>query len=78
MPDPLKQLILIAELRIALGEKLIKKAEIGETTATLSLVDVKNLGRKRNSVFPSRQAQIRNAHKRCGRGGKTGPNPCIV
>ena len=52
MPDPLKQLILIAELRIALGEKLIKKAEIGETTATLSLVDVKNLGREKKLSIP--------------------------
>ena len=33
MPDPLKRLIIIAELRIALGERLIKKAEIGENTA---------------------------------------------
>lgn len=47
MPDPLKQLILIAELRIALGEKLIKKAEIRENTATLSLGDAENLGRER-------------------------------
>ena len=37
MPDPLKRLILIAQLRIALGERLIKKAEIGKTSATLSL-----------------------------------------
>ena len=44
MPGPLKRLVLIAELRVALGEKLIKKAEIGENAATLSLADGKTLG----------------------------------
>ena len=47
VPDPLKRLVLIAELRIALGEKLIKKAEIGENTATLSLADGETRGRER-------------------------------
>ena len=47
VPDPLKRLVLIAELRIALGEKLIKKAEIGENTATLSLGDGETRGRER-------------------------------
>ena len=37
IPDPLRQLILIAELRITLAEKFIKKAEITDNTATLSL-----------------------------------------
>lgn len=47
IPDPLKRLILIAELRIALGEKSIKKAEIGKNTATLSLSDGKTRGQER-------------------------------
>ncbi len=39
MPEALKQLILIAELRIVLGERRIKKAEIAQSRATLSLAD---------------------------------------
>ena len=42
MPDPLRQLILIAELRITLAEKSVKKAEIGDNTATLSLSHPQN------------------------------------
>ncbi len=52
IPDPLKRLVLIAELRIALGERLIKKAEIGENTATLSLADEKTHGRERKLSIP--------------------------
>ena len=52
MPDPLKRLIIIAELRIALGEKLIKKAEIGENTATLSIADPENHGREKKLSIP--------------------------
>ncbi|MXZ48021.1 MAG: transcription-repair coupling factor [Candidatus Dadabacteria bacterium] len=52
MPNPLKRLVLIAELRIALGEKLIKKAEIGENTATLSLADGKTRGREKKLSIP--------------------------
>ena len=52
MPGPLKRLILIAELRIALGERLIKKAEIGENTATLSLADAGGRGRERKLSVP--------------------------
>lgn len=52
VPDPLKRLVLIAELRIALGEKLIKKAEIGENTATLSLGDGETRGRERKLSIP--------------------------
>ena len=52
VPGPLKRLILIAELRIALGERLIKKAEIGENTATLSLADAGGRGRERKLSVP--------------------------
>ena len=47
MPDPLRQLILIAELRITLAEKSIRKAEIGENTATLSLSPPENSTREK-------------------------------
>ena len=52
IPDPLKRLILIAELRIVLGEKLIKKAEIGKTSATLSLAAAENRGREKKLRIP--------------------------
>lgn len=52
IPDPLRRLVLIAELRIALGERLIKKAEIGENTATLSLADGKTRGREKKLSIP--------------------------
>lgn len=52
IPDPLKRLVLIAELRVALGERLIKKAEIRENTATLSLADEKTRGRERKLSIP--------------------------
>ena len=52
MPGPLKRLVLIAELRVALGEKLIKKAEIGENAATLSLADGETRGRERKLSIP--------------------------
>ena len=52
IPGPLKRLVLIAELRVALGERLIKKAEIGENTATLSLADEKTRGRERKLSIP--------------------------
>lgn len=52
IPDPLKRLVLIAELRVALGERLIKKAEIGKNTATLSLADEKTRGRERKLSIP--------------------------
>ena len=56
MPDPLKQLILIAKLRITLAEKSIQKAEIGENTATLSLSHSENgSGEKKLTVsLPAR------------------------
>ncbi|MXW23041.1 MAG: transcription-repair coupling factor [Candidatus Dadabacteria bacterium] len=52
MPDPLKRLILIAELRIALGEKFIKRAEIGKASATLSLAAAENRGREKKLKIP--------------------------
>ncbi len=52
IPDPLKRLVLIAELRVALGERLIKKAEIGNNAATLSLADEKTRGRERKLSIP--------------------------
>ncbi len=52
MPDPLKRLILIAELRIVLGERFIKKAEIGEREATLSLTDTEDMNRERRLTIP--------------------------
>ncbi len=52
IPDSMKRLILIAELKIALAEKLIKKAEIGESLATLSLSDAKASTRGRKLKIP--------------------------
>jgi len=52
MPGPLKRLILIAELRVALAQKLITKAEIGENAATLSLIDTEYRGREKKLNIP--------------------------
>ncbi len=52
IPDPLKRLVLIAELRITLTEKLIKKAEIGQSAATLSLSNEKKPGWERKLSIP--------------------------
>lgn len=52
MPAPLKRLVLIAELRIELGERLIKKAEIGENAAILILADGKTRGRESRLKIP--------------------------